>query len=277
MTDRRLFPSNGRVAHISLQGKIDNVTFVKGETRGVCISVSDIRREPGGARERQMLFGDAFLVLEPEAGDGFTFGQAQDGGYVGYVRQIELSGYSLPTHWVVTAGAHVFAEPNIKSEPLIYLPYGAVLYGETECGAFLRLVSGGYVSGQQIAVIDLTESEPESVAESMIGVPYLWGGDSGLGLDCSGLVHIAMRAAGVACPRDSDLQALSLGRKLSDDENLQRGDLVFWQGHVGIMLDAGRICHANAHRMAVTIDALNEVSDRIARSGGGSVTCRRRL
>lgn len=277
MTDRRLTPCNARVAHVSLRDKVKGVSFVEGEMRTVIAPVADILREPGGGLERQLLFGDSFLVLEPDSGAGYCFGQAQDGNYVGYVKQANLGAFVEPTHIICSLGAHVYPEPKLKTVPQMGLPFAAYITVAGAENGYCQLATGGFVPLQQIAPLGRNFTDFVTVAESFLRVPYLWGGDSNTGLDCSALVHIALRAQGITCPRDSDLQEKTLGWVLAQDAELQRGDLVFWKGHVGIMQDGARILHANAHFMAVTSETLADVCAKVEAAGEGQITSRRRL
>lgn len=277
MKDQRLTPSNGKVAHVSLRGKVDDVTFVEGELRSVTSPIADIRNTPNGNLERQLLFGDGFLMLEPDSGDGYCFGQAEDGDYVGYVRKSDLGAYTAPTHSVCTMGAHVYPAPQLKTVPLITLPFAAVINISGAKNGYCQLSSGGFIPLQQIAPLGENLTNFVAVAESFLFAPYLWGGDSNTGLDCSALVHIALRAQGISCPRDSDQQEATLGNALPDDAKLQRGDLIFWKGHVGIMQDETRLLHANAHFMAVVSEPLSDVCARVKAAGEAPIRTRRRL
>lgn len=275
--DPRLTPRNARVAHVSLRETVTDVPCVEGVLQTVQTAVADIRREPKGALERQMLFGDGFRVLEQDSGDGYCFGQAQDGGYVGYVLQADLGGYQIPTHIVCSMGAHVYPEPGLKTVPDFRLPFAGFLAVVGAENGYAKLATGGFVPLQQLAPIGRNFTDFVEAAETLLRVPYLWGGDSNTGLDCSALVHISLRSQGVGAPRDSDLQEKSLGEPLPKDAGLQRGDLIFWKGHVGIMQDAEFFLHANAHFMAVTSEALKDVCARIETAGEGHITSRRRL
>ena len=277
MTDRRLTPRNARVAHSSLQGQVEGVTFTDGTFKSVTVAVADVRKEPDGALERQILFGDGFLVLEPDSGNGYCFGQAKDGGYVGYVKTAQLGAFHAPTHVICSLGAHIYPAPELKTVPLMPLPFASFITVIGAQNGYCQLATGGFVPLQQVAPIGRNFDGFVTVAEMFLQVPYLWGGDSNLGLDCSALVHISLRAQGIECPRDSDLQEQTLGEALPQNAKLQRGDLIFWKGHVGIMQDAKRVLHANAHFMAVTSEDLAVICARIIANGDGPITSRRRL
>ncbi len=268
--DRRTFRCNGSVAHESLRGSVDGVDFVEGELRSVSASVADLLTEPAGALDRQLVHGDGFCVLEEV--DDYAFGFAVPSGFVGYIAVSDLREVAEPTHRVTTLGAHVYASRSIKTIPVMALPFGATVAAADQGDAFWR-VADGYVPEQQVVPLRDLETDAAATALRFLGVPYLWGGDSNFGIDCSGLIHAALRAAGQDCPRDSDQQeaffAVASG-------HTQRGDLVFWQGHVGMMVDADAIVHANGHHMATTVEPLDLVKARILQAEGKEVTSIRR-
>jgi cell wall-associated NlpC family hydrolase len=171
----------------------------------------------------------------------------------------------------------VFPGPSIKLPPLMALSLGSRIAAARVDASFAFLVRGGCIPVQHVAPVNIYETDFVAVAERFVGVPYLWGGKTSLGIDCSGLVQVALSAAGIACPRDSDMQEQALGIMLGTSEALlQRGDLIFWKGHVAIVRDAETLVHANAHHMAVAIEPVAEAVRRIA-DGGSVVTSIRRL
>jgi hypothetical protein len=228
----------------------------------------------------QLLFGETFNVLE--AADGWGWGQADRDGYVGYVELRWLADAVIqPSHWVGVIRTYGFAEPSIRAPVTGLLSLNALLSVEkAEDERFVRVSRLGYVARHHLSPIGgHLAHDPAGVAERLIGAPYLWGGRDSLGLDCSGLVQQALYACGRACPRDSDLQQ-ALGQPLDigpDLEGLQRNDLVFWKGHVGIMLDDARLLHANAHHMATAVEPLAVAVARIEAAGSGRPTAFRRL
>ncbi|MEM9437252.1 MAG: NlpC/P60 family protein [Pseudomonadota bacterium] len=268
MRDRRFWPANERVAHESLAGQVDlpsvagEIRQVKGLFADLCCSLED------GQRDKQLLFGHAFKVLE--AADGWAFGFDLADSYVGYLHEAALGAYQAPTHRVACLSSHIYAAPDVKSPDLRQLSYGSLLAlsGRRE-GAWCALDGGGWVIDKHIAPLDEPGLDWVAEAERFLGVAYLWGGDSSRGIDCSGLIVAAMRAAGRDCPRDSDLQEAAFAETTGA---LQRGDLVFWKGHVGIMTDGETLLHANAYHMAVAKEPLAEAIERIGNLEFGAVT-----
>jgi cell wall-associated NlpC family hydrolase len=174
---------------------------------------------------------------------------------------------------------HVFPGPSIRLPPIEALSLGCRLAVAHIAGSFAVTTSGGHVPNRHLAPLDVTEADVVAVAERFLGVPYLWGGKTSLGLDCSGLVQVALTACGIPCPRDSDMQERALGAPLApaaDLDHLRRGDLLFWQGHVAIARGATTLVHANAFHMAVEIEPIAEAVRRI-RAAGSEVTSVRRL
>ena len=236
-----------------------------------------IRRRPAADApvETELLFGETFTVYETK--DGFAWGQAALDGYVGYVIADALAEPGKKPAWRVTASStFVYAAADLKSPVLETLPLNARI--AAGAGAFAPLDSGGFVFARHLAPLAATADDYVTVAERFLGVPYLWGGRTPLGFDCSGLVQASLAVAGVAALRDTDMQESALGAPVAVTPTLQglmRGDLVFWDGHVGIMQDAARLLHANAHHMTVASEPLAKAAARIAASGKPIISIRR--
>ena len=264
--DRRFWRANGRVAHVDC-AEAAGLPAVSPTPRRILEPFTDLCRSPGEGRDKQLLFGALFDVLEVH--DGVAFGYDPADGYVGYVSETALGAPQEATHRVRARGAHVYSAPDFKSPERTLLPMGACVRVESAQGAFLGLAEGGWIAEPHLSPDDTPVSDWVDVAESLLGTPYLWGGNTSFGIDCSGLVVLAMRAAGRTVPRDSDLQEVAFPAVPS---SLQRGDLVFWRGHVGIMRDAETLLHANAHHMTVASEPLATAIDRIAQKEFGEVT-----
>jgi cell wall-associated NlpC family hydrolase len=273
--DRRITPSNGRVAHVSLQGEVEADRFVEGEWRSVQQPIANLAATPGGPRQNQLLFGERFLVLEEDG--GFAFGQSERDGYVGWIASGGLAEAREPTHWVVAPATHLYPKAEVKAQAEVALFFGSAVQVTAERGDFHRIQTGHFVPKQHLMPLGARFDDPVGVADLFLGTPYLWGGSSRWGLDCSGLVQLALLACGTPCPRDSDQQADALGEDLPEGETLRRGDLVFWEGHVGFMSDARMLLHANAHHMTVAYEPLKDAAARIASKGHGQITRRKRV
>ena len=207
------------------------------------------------------LRAQSFDALEERG--AFLWGQARRDGYVGYVDRDAFwpTGGALPTHWVKAIRVFAFTEPSIKARAVGPFTLNALVHVLAEEGAFSASNDGLWFWTAHLAPIGAFEPDPAAVAERFVGAPYLWGGRTSVGLDCSALVQQALYACGRACPRDTDQQAL-LGRPVDRGEPA-RGDLVCWPGHIGMMLDEARLIHANAFHMCVAVEPADAAIARI--------------
>jgi cell wall-associated NlpC family hydrolase len=263
------------LAAADLQGLAPAERYRDRRRMRLVVPVAALRRAPDAAAEQldQLLYGETFDMLDPQ-GD-FAWGQARRDGYVGFVEAAALSeAAAAPTHRVGALRTFAFAQPSIKAPAIGPFSLNALVTVAEVTGDFARDDAGAWFWAAHLAPIGRFERDPAAVAERFLGAPYLWGGRDSLGLDCSGLVQQALQACGQACPRDSDQQA-ALGHEVAR-ETLRRGDLVFWRGHVGMMLDQARLIHANGHHMAVAIEPLEAAVARIEASGSGAPTAYRR-
>ncbi|MGY2048114.1 C40 family peptidase [Methylobacterium sp. JK268] len=270
-------PARPDLADSRLRGLVEAARFVDGMPRRVAAALAPLRRAPrdDAALDTEALRGEAVTVFE--VAEGWAYAQLDADGYVGYLPAAALGAPDpVPTHRVAALRSFVYPAPDLKRPPLAPVSFGARLAVEGSEGAYARLAGGGYVYAAHLADLSRRESDHAATAARFLGTPYLWGGRSSLGLDCSALVQLSLGAAGLAAPRDADLQEAELGAPVARD-GIRRGDLVFWRGHVGVMLDAERLVHANGHHMAVAIEPLAEAEARILAAGGGPVTAVRRL
>ena len=254
-----------------LRGKVKAPAYSPGWDRQIVFPATPLRARPDARANwtTEALFGELVKVYD-EAGEWAWVQLAAD-GYVGYVRRSALSppGASV-THRVSALGTFLYAAADMKAAPLMPLSMNALLSIAEVGPSFARLVDGTFVPSRHIVERQRFVADYVAAAERFVGVPYLWGGKTRFGLDCSGLVQTALAAAGRLCPRDSDMQEAELGDQIDVNERLdrlERGDLVFWKGHVGIMTDGFTLLHANAHHMAAVIEPVRSAVDRIARGG----------
>jgi cell wall-associated NlpC family hydrolase len=279
--DPRLTPARPDLAAAHLQGEIEAACYVAGRPMHVRVGVADLRREPSSSApiDTQALYGEEVTLYDDH--EGWAWVQLATDGYVGYLPRNALSeGAAKATHRICVNRSFVYPTADIKAPVLAALPLSAGVKVEDEEGAFARLAEGGFVFAPHLRPLGEKVKDFVTVAEGFLGSPYLWGGKSSLGIDCSGLVQIALAEAGIATPRDTDLQEGALGTELPIGEKLEdlrRGDLVFWKSHVGILRDVHTLLHANAHHMLVASESLAEVRDRIRQKGGGEITVIKRL
>jgi cell wall-associated NlpC family hydrolase len=237
---------------------------------------------PDAPLDTEALRGERVMVSEID-GEGWAHGRLETDGYVGFLPASALAPAGpAPTHKVAALRTLVFPGPSIKLPPLEALPLGARIAVARNEGTFAVTAAGGYLPAGHLAPIDTYESDFVAVAERFLNAPYLWGGKTSLGLDCSGLVQVSLAACGVACPRDAVMQEPVLARASKvvgsrEETGLTygRGDLIFWEGHVAIVRDADTLIHANAFHMAVAIEPIAEAIDRI-RAAGSEITSVRR-
>jgi cell wall-associated NlpC family hydrolase len=288
--DRRRSAWRDDLADERLRGRVPATRFVTSTTAVVAAPVLGVRKAPDKTRglETELLFGEMVDVFEQV--DGWSWVQSQADGYVGYVASAGLTAQApAPTHRVRAIGTFVYARPDIKSPPILALSIGCrVAVGEIQ-DRFAALATGGFVMAHHLMALDAGVLDFVDVAERLLGTPYLWGGRSRLGLDCSGLLQVSMQAAALPCPRDSDMQRQEVGhdrpvpKTLSepdaisaDVEGLERGDLLFWPGHVAIATDGHMLIHANGHHMSTVVEPILEAAVRIYRQTGDGVTALKR-
>ncbi len=275
--DPRVTPARPDLAAKHLEGKLAAARFVAGDPREVSVPQAPLRRAPSpdAPLDTEALKGERVTLYE-ETAEGWAWGQLDADGYVGWLPAGALRPPGPPpTHKVAALRTLVFPGPSIKLAPVEALALGSRLAVARVEAPFAITSSGAYLPESHLVPVDKHETDFVAVAERFLGAPYLWGGKTGLGIDCSGLVQVALAACGLPCPRDSDMQERALGTPVAALSELRRGDLLFWKGHVAIARDATTLIHANAFHMAVAIEPVAAAVARIRASGSELASVKR--
>jgi cell wall-associated NlpC family hydrolase len=266
--DRRIFAFRPDLAEASLEGRVDAARFTKGASAQVRVPRIALRAKPDifCGLDTELMLGEGVRVFD--VADGWAWVKSDLDDYVGYLPQATIIDTApAPTHWVMVPRTFLYPEPDMKRPPVEAVSMGSrmTVTGEAETrGTRYLLTTEGAVIARHLAPVGATISDDYvEIASRFLETPYLWGGRTGFGLDCSGLVQLSMMMAGRAAPRDSDQQAAMPGKAITR-EDLARGDLVFWKGHVAVMEDRDTLLHANGYTMSVAREHLDDAISRIA-------------
>ncbi|MBH1998635.1 MAG: C40 family peptidase [Sphingomonadaceae bacterium] len=273
--DRRVHAARGDLADMALAGTLFSAHYARAVAFTCVAPGAPIlsAATPSAEAVSELLRGETFHALDVMT--DWAWGFCGHDGYVGYIRRDALDLFETPTHRISIHGAPLFSAPDIKASIADYWPIGALFSGEADDG-FIACAEG-YIHLRHTAPVDAHPTDWVAVAERYLGQPYVWGGRGHRGIDCSGLVQVALGQYGMAVPRDTDLQCEGIGNPIDSEMALTRGDLIFFPGHVGIMTDARTLLHANAHWMAVVAEPLANVVARLAGDHAQPIIARRRI
>lgn len=277
--DPRLHAFRPELADARLRGKVTAERFVEGEAAAICVGCADLKRRPEAEapNDSQLLFGEPVRVFDHR--DQWAWVQNDRDGYVGWVRQSALGPpLAEATHRVSALRTPRLPDPSVRSPWIDFLSFASPVRAVDQRDGYAELAGGGWVYAAHLAPLDRRESDFVATARRFLGSPYLWGGRSSLGLDCSALVQLALDAAGIACPRDSDQQEQAeLGASLPPDRQRRRGDLLYWPGHVAIALDKEQVVHATGTPMLVVEEGFAAIDARVRAEAGEGLRTLRRL
>jgi cell wall-associated NlpC family hydrolase len=271
MADKRVTAARADLAASHLKGAVDAPRFADGEKFSIAVGRASLRVRPAddAAQDSELLFGEVFTVYDRSG--GWAWGQAANDLYVGYVKDAALAPPFATQSKVTALLAPVFPQADLKTPVRDLLPMNAAVPVLERSGDYVRIGDGRYLHQRHLGPV---EKDFVAVAEHFLGAPYVWGGKTAAGLDCSGLIQTALQALGKAAPRDTDMMEKALGDAVSQSD-IRRGDLVFWKGHMGVMLDETRLLHANAFHMAVAIEPLADAIARIEKVAGAVTSIKR--
>jgi cell wall-associated NlpC family hydrolase len=279
--DRRITPFRTDLADERLRGQVEAERFTSGTLMRVVEPSAPLRRNPSpdAALDTEALRGEFVTVYDEH--EGWAWGQLHGDGYVGYIPSAALGAPGAePTHRIGAIRTFLYPSPSMKLPPLGFLSLGATVAVTAIQGEFARLDTGEFVFAQHLAELGTHEPDFVAVAERFLHTPYLWGGKTSLGVDCSGLTQLSLLAAGIPAPRDSDMLERDMGEPVEirpDLSGLKRGDLIFWKGHVGMMVDPAHLLHATAYTMTTYREPLAVAEARIRTNSFGVITSIKRL
>lgn len=271
MADRRVTPARHDLAAAHLKGKVEAPRFARGEKFSISHGRASLRMRPSddAPQDSELLHGEIFTVYD--RANGWAWGQASNDLYVGYVLEAALSAPIVPSGRVSALMAPVFSGPDLKTSVRDFLPMNATIAQIARVGDYVQIAQG-FIHCRHL--LEEPEKDFVAIAQRFLGVPYIWGGKTHAGIDCSGLIQNALQAVGKAAPRDTDMMEASLGEAVAL-EKVRRGDLIFWKGHMGVMVDGTTLLHSNAYYMRVCQEPLAQAVARIEKSEGPVRTVKR--